>query len=330
MLSLSLARPRVHAAHADFLDLLADVREIRSRRGARAANQRLLDGVGLVLRSERDEAFYSAALDYHLGQLCTALGIYEDAAAYFERSQTLPHDGEPLVYSEQVAVSLELRERQVAALHIPSILISCMPRAASASLTQTLSATLGIPVLRPSTGYYPFSILVPRWLRLFMSGGAVSHDHFGPSEFNLRTLRRAEVKSLFVLGRDPRAAAWSLHTFSGRRHVLKLSGMIPEDEFLSGTGEYADWLDRWCAVAEAGEFELRWIRSRDFMRDPAGTIRSILSYFPDVPEHEPAIVKANMVTGDDDAWRSHISADYASRCWEIIPPRVRELLSLEP
>lgn len=325
MLKLSLQLDLTPDDRAKMLAMLSDIGDVRRAQGNRAANQVLLDRLSLALVPERDEDFYSLALHYHLGQVYAHLGMAKEAAEHFERSQTLPHAGEALVYSEQLAESLALREQQVARLHIPSILIASMPRAASASLTQSLSATLDIPILRPSAGYFPEPILVPRWLRLFMSGGAVSHDHFVASAFNLDAMASIGIKSVFVLVRDPRAAAASLQKIFGLHGDHDADTVF--DTLLS---QYVSWLEGWCSGAARGTISVRWIRYSDFVSDPATTIRSILSHFQTAHCIAPVIRAENLGAGDDNAWRKVISRHLASRWWPRIPQAAKDLLSLTP
>ena len=154
-----------------------------------------------TFRAEIGDAYYGEALDYHLGTLYAHIGEASLAAEHLARSNSLPTGGGDLLFADQVREGMALRSLQEAAKQrgIPSILISSMPRAASASLVQSIVTTLDIPILRFSAGKFANYVVIPRWLSLFLQGGAVAHDHFGATPFNLRALEDCDVKDVFVL-----------------------------------------------------------------------------------------------------------------------------------
>lgn len=313
----------------------------RYTQGHRAANQALLEAVGLRMLITRNDDYYRQALDYHLGLLYAYLGEPDRAAEYFEKSGTLAHGGGFLPFSDAVTQALALHEMQTqAALRgMPPIFIACMPRSASASLTQTISTTLDIPAVRVSTGDFPYYYIVPRWLRC-LPGGAVTHDHFGASEFNLKILSASAVRDVFVLVRDPRAAAAS------RVNMKLRAGLVPHDkellkaEFMeTALHKFIRWLSDWTEAASAPNSHLRihWILSPCSGADLRSSVRDILSILAaECPALRPYVdqeikeITANFVAGDDDAWRT--LADDADRkvLWNAIPERARNLLGLTP
>jgi hypothetical protein len=75
--------------------------------------------------------------------------------------------------------------------------------------TYTLARALDVPVLHISAGSFPNHFLVPSWLDMFLEGGAITQDHFAANDFNLGVLQGRGSRDIFVLIRDPRAAARS-------------------------------------------------------------------------------------------------------------------------
>ena len=150
-------------------------------------------------------------MHYHLGLLHAHAADPAEMARHLPQSHTMPTGESDLLFSDHVNLSHVLRDRQLAAMKrgVPPILIACMPRSASATLTYTLARALDIPVLHISAGSFPNHFLVPSWLNMFLEGGAITQDHFAANDFNLGVLQGRGPRDIFVLIRDPRAAARS-------------------------------------------------------------------------------------------------------------------------
>jgi hypothetical protein len=340
-LVLNLPDKQAVSARADELANLAELAVlIQQAKGSRIANEFLLDGIGLKLNASLNEGFYQEALDYHLGLLFAHLLQPELANTHLARSHTLPTAGDDLMFNEQVDQSLRLYEHQsaAAARGMPPILVAGLPRSGSVSLTQSLAAALDAPVLRISTGHLPEHVLVRSWLNSFARGGAVTHDHFGATPFNLGVLRDAGWRDLFVLVRDPRAAAASV----AQLQRAKMARSSAADNLESGIIEEAltgfiPWVDGWLAAQAETELRLHWIKYLESTSDMAGTVRRILGVlragYPALDEllETPILeVTGNLVRGDDEAWRSMVGAAGQRRLWEAISPQMVELLDLRP
>lgn len=305
----------IAAANPDKLSNLIEVaRLVRDAKGSRLANQFLMDGVGLIVNSTLNESYHAQALDYHLGLVYAHLNQPELAVEHIARSTVLPGTGGNPIFSEHVAESLRLHADQssAAARGIPSILIASMPRSGSVSLTQSIAASLGVAVMRVSVGAFPNYLLVPRWVDAFSPGGAVAHDHFSASPFNLRTLNEAGIREVFVLARDPRASAASsvqLEISHSRQsypaeHVerrivdLALSAFIP-------------WLERWVEASRIGQPRVHWLKYKETTTDMAAAVRRVLQVYRSdhaaveaILESRVQTVTGNFVQGNDEAWRS--------------------------
>jgi hypothetical protein len=309
--------------------IIAEILEVQQRSGNRAANQAVVDKIGLDVMQERDEDYCREALDYHLGILYAYVRDPETAAYHFARSGTYPSAGGELPFPDHQRDSLELLRHQNLAKQrgMPSIFIVTMARSGSASLVQTLATTLDVPFMRISSHRQ----IVPRWLNSFSSGGAILHDHFGALPYNLKTLRENGVRQIFVRVRDPRAAAASAvglsnQKFGGPDDIDYESQMIQTcEQFL------IPWVAGW--MAAQSDFEIHWLL------EPSSAIpkmaREVLvTLAPQYPALEQylstgiAEVTANLVTGDEDAWRKQISSRDQDRLWDAVPLAIRELLGL--
>jgi hypothetical protein len=236
---------------AELRRIIAEVEETQRQRGNRAGNQTIIDKIGLEARFVQGEGYWGEALDYHLGLLYAHNGEPEKAAYHFERSGTLPSGGGDLVFSDHQRESLELRRRQDLAKErcTPSLVIAAMPRSASASLTQTLATMLDAPLMRVSCGQLTTYYLVPRWLNCFSPGGAVLHDHFGATPFNLKTLQECGCSEVFVRVRDPRPAAASMANLLNRRFGAP-DNVDGERQIIQLCEQYfIPWVSDWLAVA---------------------------------------------------------------------------------
>jgi hypothetical protein len=341
MLELRLPPPEdVDEAHlARVRDLIAQVLDIGTARGNRAGNQAIIDALGLNVRLERDEAYCGEALHYHLGLLYAHVGDAERAARHFEESKTYPSDGGNAVFADHQHDSGELRRQQQAAAvrGIPSIILAALPRSASASLTQTIARSLDMPIMRVSCGRFPDFSIVPRWLNAFTPGGAILHDHFGASPFNLATLRGGNVREVFVRARDPRPAAASHVRLSDSKHAT-VGRENFEGRVISLYEEaFVPWLMRWIAVAvdPAADVQVRWLLQPQAAIGAAAheIIARLAAHYPTLERYSETPmreIKANFVIGDEEAWRTTISAAGQERLWHATPDAVRELLALRP
>jgi hypothetical protein len=179
--------------------------------GNRAANDFVLSQIGIHGSPDNGEGYFADAMHYHLGLLHAHAGNPTEMAPHLTQSHTMPTGESDLLFSDHVNLSYVLRHRQLAAMKrgVPPILVACMPRSASATLTYTLARALDLPVLHISAGSFPNHFLVPSWLNMFLEGGAITQDHFAANDFNLGVLQGRGPRDIFVLIRDPRAAARS-------------------------------------------------------------------------------------------------------------------------
>jgi hypothetical protein len=193
--------------------------QLKSEKGDRSAYNYLIEKIGLDTSWGRDESDFNEAFNYVLALLYAYSGQPEKMAEHARLSKTMPSPDDDQLFSDHVNCSHVAREHQQRAISrgIGPVLIACQPRSASATLTHSLGRLFDIPVPHLSIGDFPNYYLAPSWLDMFLEGGAISQDHFGATEFNVGVLSSRGPRDLFVLVRDPRAAAASLVHYRSRQ-----------------------------------------------------------------------------------------------------------------
>jgi hypothetical protein len=314
---------------------------LQKKKGSREANELVLRRIGMATLAERNEPYLAEALHYHLAQVHAYASAPERMAHHMAASRTMPTDQDDLIFSDHVNISHVLRPIQSRAIAcgLPPILIACMPRSASATLSFSLGRMMGIPVMRLSAGRFPGRFLVPSWLDMFLEGGAITQDDFGASYFNIGVLGGREIRHLFVLARDPRAAA--------RSRVLYLAGEQVEsgDALEAGIereclGSFIPWLQGWidCAKRTDLPFRIHWLTYREVCRDLPGILQKIARLLTDqhpsmaqyTRARDVAEVRVHFVTGNDDLWRTEVGESVRRRLWDACTEGMRALLDLKP
>jgi hypothetical protein len=339
MLQLRLSPFMQRHTPAEVQDVAAEALVIQGGLGSRLANDFLIDQIGIEGSVDNNEPYFAEAVHYHLGLLQAYAGDPIKMAAQLRLSRTMPSGEDDQIYSDHVNVSHALRARQddAVARGLPPILIACMPRSASATLTHTLARALAIPVMHVSVGRFPDYFIAPSWLDMFLEGGAITQDHFAASDFNLGVLHERGPRDVFVLARDPRAAARSqIHFLArNRRNGSEPIGLRIERECIA---HFIPWLQGWidCAKRDDAPLRIHWLTYDEVCRSPVALLRRISR----VLAHEhPAIasfaehreleqVNVHFVTGDDHAWEAEVDYATRERLWAACTPEIKSLLDL--
>jgi hypothetical protein len=290
---------------------------------------------------DRDEDYCAEALNFHLGLLEAYSNRPDDMADAIQRSRTMPAPDDQLLFSDHVTSSMLAHQRQFSAIarKIPAILIACMPRSASATLTHTLAKLLNVPVLHICIGFFPDYFFAPSWLDMFLEGGAVTQDHFMLNAFNLGVIASRGHRHVFVTVRDPRAAARSQVHWLSREHS-SFSGSTDERIRQECIENFIPWLQGWIDRSrdESLPFQVHMIKFQDVVRDLAGSIRRIATILRDeFPAMAPFCeyteveeVRLHFDQGNDEAWRSEVSEATRAELWNACTPDIRHLLNLAP
>jgi len=311
----------------------ADYLALAERDGSRAANAALVERIGLELR-DHGGGYFAEALHYHLGLLCGYEHDPEGMADHIQRSRTMPAAGDDAPFSDHVNLSHVVRTRQLQGIErgLPAILVCSMQYAASAAFCQSLGRLLDLPVLRVGIGGY----LVPTWLDMFSEGGAIAEDCFAASDFNLGVLAARGARDLFVLIRDPRAAAHAM--VRGLPGGTALSGQALESHIERAcVDRFIPWLRDWIGYAD-GALAITWLRHDRIFTDRAHGIRRVTAA---LATRVPAFARfadytvaprfeTPFAVEDDHAWRRDVGAAARVRLWAACPPEIAALLQLEP
>jgi hypothetical protein len=312
---------------------------IERGRGSRQANDFVLNHIGIHGSPDNDQSYFAEALHYHLGLLHAHAGNPTEMAPHLTQSHTMPTGEGDLLFSDHVNLSYVLRDRQLAAIKrgLPPVLMACMPRSASATLAYTLARAVDIPVMHISAGNFPDRYLVPSWLNMFLEGGAITQDHFAASDFNLGVLQGRGPRDIFVLIRDPRAAARSQvhHLARGRDGGGEPLARRIERQC---TENFMPWLQAWINCANDDKLPLRihWLTYREVCQDSGAILRKIsgilgadnkaIAAF--AHSHSLEEERMHFVDGNDQAWQREVSSANRDRLWQACTPEMKSMLDL--
>jgi hypothetical protein len=328
---------------AEIAAALSRLEQVKIANGSRAATDQLFEEVGVASWKIVNDSYYEEALHYYLGLLHAHLRQPELAAEHIALSHTTPAAGGDVVYELHCrdAKDLAARQGRARARGLPSLLLASMPRSASTSLTQYLSRLFDVPLVRLSAGRFPDYFLLPSWLHFFLTGGAITHDHFGATHQNLQLLESAGVRQVFVVARDPRAAAASYARMVLRGQADSYAEDKPFEDLLLDafrTG-YAPWLRQWLDYDRAPhkKMSIHWLTYAEVCREPSAVLKKIGAAVPEYAfaaaaaavNGEIAPAKVNFVEGDDDAWRRDVSPETIDRLWNACTADMIGLLDLK-
>jgi hypothetical protein len=340
MSELSLSHPRGQLSPRSARKITTEALAIQRGRGSRTANDFVLNQIGIRGSPDNGESYFAEAMHYHLGLLHAHAGNPTDMAPHLTDSHTMPTGESDLLFSDHVNLSYVLRNCQLAAMKrgLPPILIACMPRSASATLTYTLARAIDIPVLHISAGSFPDHFLVPSWLNMFLEGGAITQDHFAANDFNLGVLQGRGPRDIFVLIRDPRAAARSQVHHLARGHD---SGGEPLERRIERqcSENFMPWLRAWIDCASDGKlpFRIHWLTYREVCQDPGVILRKIsgilgadnkaIAAFAD--SHSLPVERMHFVDGNDHAWQREVGSSTRDRLWQACTAEMKSMLDLK-
>jgi len=340
VLELDLLRFEEEADRDAQLRSIATTARTLASRSNREANNFLMRAIGLRALPTRNEEYYDLALNYSLALTYAFLDEPGMASEHLERSGILPYDGGDLIFSEAQHRGLEIAAKQEASLEakVPAVFLASMPRSASAALSSTISEHFGCPIVRASLGRFSNYYLVPFWVRRLSRGGCVLHDHFGAERFNREVLADCGIRNVFLLIRDPRAAAASYVTLD-----QKHNGKAVSEELILNVFEtmYLPWLTQWQEYAvSSNDVRVIWLRSQDVTagNDSLRAVMEqiVMSLAPTAPDWRPpdfstiSLAEANFVSGTSDGWRQLVSKSGQERMWSRIPVLFRDMLELTP
>jgi hypothetical protein len=367
MFDIALPQARILRSPGATQSFVEELLAVQNDRGSYAANELLLKHIGIKASPDRNESYFAEAMHYHLGLVQAHAGVFERMAWHLHMSHTMPSSESDQIFSDNVNVSRVLRAAQLRSIArgLPPVLMACMPRSASATLAYTLGRAIGAPVLHIGAGRFPGIFLVPSWLDMFLEGGAITQDHFGANDFNIGVLNGRNLRDVFVLIRDPRAAARSQVHFLAKgsnetgkaphSHRERIANFIPWlQDWIYRAGRrqtlqvriehecvanFIPWLQGWIDLAKRTDlpFRVHFITYRETCEDLAAVIGKISTILQDghaamsgysaIRKVEEA--RMHFVTGDDHAWRAEIDNATRDRLWATCSPDMKSLLDLQ-
>jgi hypothetical protein len=78
--------------------IVEDVLTVQKQRGSRAANELLLEYVGVTASPDRNESYFAEALNYHLGLVQAYAGDFDQMARHLRMSCTMPSDEDDILF----------------------------------------------------------------------------------------------------------------------------------------------------------------------------------------------------------------------------------------
>jgi len=167
----------------------------------------------------------------------------------------------------------------------PSILINCLPKSASTSISNLIQNKFDMPACNIGLSFFPDEVLIPTWLAAFKRGGAVCVQHVDASDENLATLERFGITRVVIHVRDPRQAilSWTYYLDTRftdtKNHTLRSLNcpIIPpyyeswvfEEKVTWNIHNYfplfVKWIKDWCDVDEDrnSKFQLKFTTFED-------------------------------------------------------------------
>lgn len=330
---------------ADLASLLAELAHLEGQGRYHAAVSRFLAHLPIHAPALYPEGYFRNQLGYLWALLAAQRGDAREAAEAMTRAQVgSAGDWDDLVFSEHVLRANEMaeRQRQAIAAGKPGILITALPKSASAFLSNLLADALDMPLLRTSIGSFPKRTVVPGWMRQVAQGGCVTHDHFDGSRANLTPIVQSGFRVMFVQVRDPRAALWSYSHFE--RTVMNTLPVHDFEELIDLFYVPANaWIASWLEAAQSlvGNPRIVILHYGDVAKDPVGLCAAVLEAYgagrfaPDVKAFLDAKGEAtkpsqNFRSGNDEQWREQLAESVRDRLWDLTPPVVRDFMQMQP
>ena len=260
-------------------------------------------------------------------------------------------DGAKKTFEEHLEFVVEFTQAQAQAIErgAPSIIVTALPKSGSASVTQTISRILNIPLGNLCWGGFGRrQRIIPMFAGLISRGGAVTHQHYSATPGNLKRLAAAGVRRLYAHVRDPRQALVSyIHHrrwynagsqempqtyFESRAYDQRLSSEEIDSAVKEVFPKMVQWIIDWVSAAEEGAFSI-FVRVDSFER----MVRERDEFYVDLFKHfglstttheilglmEDREIRANIRRGATDEWQDVFPIDQSKIMSEMIPDCIK-------
>lgn len=252
-------------------------------------------------------------------------------------------DTDAFIYPERARLGDQLQAQQEEAIArgVPSLLITSLPKSASAFISTALAEIQETPVFRAACSPdMKLGWVLSRWAAQLDRGGAVTHDHYPAENGNLQALAEAGVGRVYVQIRDPRAALWSNYHHE-LANALNSHRKVSTDALISTWYQAAvQWVEGWRRAAENSlGVRIEFITFDEVRSAPAETLSRLLADAGstygarDVDEYlarraTQGRKPENFRVGEPDDWRTHIPERVQAKMWDETPESVRDLLGM--
>lgn len=211
----------------------------------------------------------------------------------------------------------------------PAALINSMPRSASSYVSSIMSTMLDVPIGRVTLGNHPQRILVEPWLKIFLNGNCVTHDHLVPSTDVLSALERTGVTDLFFQFRDPRETAWS--------GMQQLGPAAAKPDYLAQLKQEIEYMVGWLGIIDSSPpFRVHLVDYRQVRDDPVAAFSAMLEAIGQrilmedlkacLAQAHANLSQYNFRRGDSNEWRRELPLDVVDAADRMVPDYVRQFM----
>ena len=298
---------------------------------------------------ETDERLVSAEQHYLAALKVRSESLIDKAVWHIENMGYGPlPDGAKVTFAEHLEFVTVFSEAQADGLRrgIPPIVITAMSKSGSASLTQTISEMLNVPIGNLSwSNFVKEGRIVPTFAKCIARGAAVTHEHYSATPGNLSALAAAGVGRLYAHVRDPRQTAVSyIHhqrwkeagTPQGFYEQEQYDHRLQDEEIASVVEEIypamVQWIVDWVSASEDPNRPLD-IRVDSFERMK----REKDQFYVDLLQHfgvtattqemsqilQSMEVRANYRRGRTDEWKEAFPAQDCRIMSEMLPAELK-------
>ena len=224
---------------------------------------------------------------------------------------------------------------------IPSLHIIALQKSASSFITSVLAQGLDIPACTTSLLH---AMIVPSWLRCFLRGGAVTHEHTFPFRANIALLRTYSAQVIIHVRNLKQVIVSSAHFYkkylkeSVKSNLTDIQKWLLEAEFsefidffIEIIGPYyGKWISGWLKAHKEKAIDMKFTSYEDFVNNGDLFFEKITGRFSLSSEATKRLKKTkqeltcqqgmyNIRNMQADEWREVLTRKQQQRVDELIP-----------
>jgi hypothetical protein len=239
------------------------------------------------------------------------------------------------------------RQKSAIERGIPSLHIISFRKSASSFIASVLAQGLDIPAC--TTSFF-HTMIVPSWLRCFLRGGAVTHEHTFPFRANIALLRSHSVPRIIHV-RNPKQVIVSHAHFYKKylEETVKENFTPSQKSFLSASLKeridfliddlipyYGRWISGWYKAWEQKALDITFTSYEELVRNGSLFFEKIVDMFSLSAEARVRIKETrqtldgqkgmyNIRNMKADEWREVLTREQQQRIDELIPRELDEI-----